>query len=153
MYYFSADQRYQERRAATPFVCLYQLGFKQGRRVVKRRSERGAAYVDRYSWNLVLCCSLIVLLSATDAFLTLNILAEGGAELNEFMAILIEDNMQKFINLKLALTSLAVIMLTIHHEAQVFLNFRCRHLLYVFLAGYLCLISYELVLLRLIGWW
>lgn len=145
------DQRLQERRAAPSFVCLYQLGIKRGRRVAQRRSERGVmAYVDQYGWHLVACVIAIVLLSATDAFLTMNILAGGGAELNHFMAALIEQGMQQFVFTKLALTSLAVIMLTIHHEAKLCAGFRCRHLIYLFLFGYVCLIGYELLLLQLI---
>jgi len=145
------DQRLQERRAGASFVCPYQLGIKQGRRVTRRRSGKGAAYVDRYGWPLVICCLAIVLFSATDAFLTINILSDGGTELNYFMAVLIEESTQKFIYFKLALTSLAAIILTIHHEVEIYGRFRCRHLLYVISTGYACLIGYELVLLRIIG--
>ncbi len=145
------DQRLQERRAEISFVCPYQLGIKQGQRVIRRRSGKGAAYVDKYSWPLVVCCLAIVIFSATDAFLTINILSEGGTELNYFMAVLIEESTQKFIYFKLALTSLAAIILTIHHEVEIYGRFRCRHLLYVLSAGYACLIGYELVLLRIIG--
>lgn len=145
------DQRQWERRAEISFVCPYQLGIKQGRRVARRRSDRGAVYVDQYGWRLVVCVLAIVLFSATDAFLTINILSGGGAELNYFMAILIEEGMQKFVFTKLALTSLAVIMLTIHHEVRLCAGIRCRHLLYIFLSGYACLISYELMLLQFIG--
>jgi hypothetical protein len=144
------DHRLQERRAKPPFICFYQLGIKRGRRVAQRRSGRGSAYVDQYGWRLVTCVIAIVLFSATDAFLTMNILAGGGTELNYFMAVLIEEGMQKFIFAKLALTSLAVIMLAIHHEAKFYAGFKCRHLLYLFLLGYVCLISYELLLLQLI---
>ena len=145
------DQRLWERRAEISFVCPYQLGIKPGRRVAQRRSDHGAAYVDQYGWHLVVCVLAVVLFSATDAFLTMNILSGGGTELNHFMAILIEEGVQKFVFAKLALTSLAVIMLTIHHEVRLCAGIRCRHLLYIFLSGYACLISYELMLLQLIG--
>lgn len=145
------DQRLWERRADISFVCPYQLGIKPGRRVAQRRSDHGAAYVDQYGWHLVVCVLAVVLFSATDAFLTMNILSEGGTELNHLMAILIEEGVQKFVFAKLALTSLAVIMLTIHHEVRLCAGIRCRHLLYIFLSGYACLISYELMLLQLIG--
>ena len=145
------DRRLQERRAETSFVCPYQLGVKHGRRVARRRSGKGAAYVDQYAWPLVVCCLAIVVFSATDAFLTINILSGGGTELNYFMAVLIEGSAQQFIHFKLALTSLAVIILTIHHEVQIWGEFRCRHLLYMISAGYTCLIGYELVLLQVIN--
>ncbi|MXS86132.1 hypothetical protein ABO04_09530 [Nitrosomonas sp. HPC101] len=143
------DQRLWERRAEISFSCPYQLGLRQGRRIAQRRSDHGAAYVDQYGWHLVACVLGIVLLSAADAFLTINILSDGGTELNYFMAALIEESMQKFVCAKLALTALAAIILTIHHEMRLYAGFRCRHLLYLFLSGYACLISYELMLLQL----
>ncbi|MCC6917469.1 DUF5658 family protein [Nitrosomonas sp.] len=147
----TVNRRSRERRIRAAFVCPYQLGFKQGRRLVQRRSVRGAAYVDQYDWLLTTCCLAIVLLSAADAFLTVSILTGGGTELNYFMEILIENSTQKFIAFKLALTSLAAILLTIHHEVQIHGGFRCRHLLYMISTGYTCLISYELILLQVIG--
>ncbi|WP_292978420.1 DUF5658 family protein [Nitrosomonas sp.] len=148
---FAMDQRLQERRARVSLVCPYQLGIKQGRRVAQRRAGKGAAYVDRYGWSLMFCCLAIVLLSATDAFLTIDILSGGGAELNYFMAVLLEENTDKFVRFKLLLTSLAVIILTMHHEVRIRGVFRCRHLLYTISTGYACLIGYELVLLQEIG--
>lgn len=145
------DQRLQERRAGASFICPYQLGIKQGRRVAHRRSGKGAAYVDSYGWPLVICCLAIVSFSAMDAFLTISILSAGGTELNYFMEVLIEESAQKFTYFKLALTSLAAIILTIHHEVEICGRFRCRYLLYMISIGYACLIGYELLLLRIIG--
>jgi hypothetical protein len=145
------DQRLQNRRSNIPFLCPYQLGIKQGKRIARRRSEPGEAYVDRYGWAVVSCCLAIVLLSATDAFLTLNILANGGMELNSLMAALIEESTQKFVYSKLALTSLATIILVIHHEVRIVTTLRCRHLLYLIALGYACLIGYELILLQFIA--
>jgi hypothetical protein len=147
----SIEQRLQDRRSNISFICPYQLGLKQGRRVATRRADSKIAYVDRYSWQLVYCCLAIVLLSASDAFLTLNILANGGIELNGLMAVLIDNSTQKFVFFKLTLTALAAIFLVIHHDLQIFARFRCRHILYLVLLGYFFLIGYELVLLRLIG--
>lgn len=150
--HLTVDQRQsQERRADIPFACPYQLGIRQGRRTARRRSGSGEAYVDQYGWHLVCCCLAIVGLSAADAFLTLSILAGGGSELNALMAALIEDSTQKFVYFKLALTSLAVMILVIHHEVRIFTGLRCRHLLYLILSGYACLIGYELMLLQQIG--
>lgn len=145
------DQRSRDRRSSIPFFCLYQLGIKKGKRVSRRRSGTGPAYVDSYASHLMLCTIAIVLFSAMDAFLTLNILAKGGTELNGFMAILIEDSTEKFVRFKLALTSLALIFLVIHHNVQLTANLQVRHLLYLILSGYVILISYEVILLLVIG--
>lgn len=146
-----SDRRALERRSPISLFCPYQLGIKHGRRSSVRRAEANVAYVDNYAWHIGFCCLAIVLLSATDALLTLNILARGGVELNEFMAVLIEDNTHKFVMFKLALTSLAAIFLVIHHESRIIMaRLRCKYLLYAILTGYLCLVGYELTLLSFV---
>ena len=146
------DNRDSDRRAAMSFFCTYQLGIKSGQRVSDRREIKkrsSVAYVDCYSWRVVLCVIGIMILSAMDAFFTLNILAKGGEELNIFMAALIEDNISKFVGIKLALTALALLLLTIHHNVKLIACFRVRHLQYMVLTGYATLIGYELHLLEL----
>jgi len=106
-------------------------------------------YVDYYAGRLMLCTIAILFLSIGDAFFTLNILANGGEELNWLMAILIEENVEKFVAFKLALTSMALILLVIHHNVQLIGGIRVRHLKYMVLIGYSALIGYELFLLGL----
>ncbi len=144
------DNRYQDRRSEMPFFCLYQIGIKTGRRMSERRLNiKAPVYVDRYAGHLMLCAICIMILSSMDAFFTLNILAKGGEELNPFMAVLIEDSVSKFIALKLALTSLALILLTMHHNVLLTEKIRVRHIEYSILTGYTVLIGYELFLLHL----
>lgn len=97
----------------------------------------------------MLCAICIMILSSMDAFFTLNILAKGGEEINPFMAVLIEDSISKFIGVKLALTSLALILLTMHHNVLLTEKIRVRHVEYSILSGYTVLIGYELFLLHL----
>ncbi len=147
----TTNNRYQNRRRDTPFFCAFHLGIKAGRRMSERRVERGKpVYVDYYSGPLMLCTILILLLSALDAFLTLNILAGGGEELNWFMAILIENSIEKFVGFKLALTAMALILLVIHHDVQIMRKMRVRHFKYLILLGYSTLIGYEFHLLGLV---
>ena len=125
------DLRVQDRRKAVPFFCAYHLGLKQGRRMNERRRSEvrwGAAYVDRYADRLMVCVVGILFLNICDALFTLRILAHGGEELNWFMAILIDDSVEKFIAVKMALTSLALIMLIIHHNVRIFYMVRVRHI-------------------------
>ena len=145
------NNRSQDRRQSMPFFCPFHLGIKTGRRVGERRTvERGEpVYVDCYAAHLMLCAIAILFLSIVDAFLTLNILASGGEELNWFMAILIEDSVEKFVAFKLVLTSMALILLVIHHNVQLIGGIRVRHLKYMVLIGYSILIGYEFHLLEL----
>ncbi|QOJ22440.1 MAG: hypothetical protein HRU78_01285 [Gammaproteobacteria bacterium] len=145
-----ADTRKQDRRQDIPFFCAYHLGIKTGRRIGERRitASRKPGYVDHYAGNLVFCVVAILFLSACDAYLTLNILVKGGEELNWFMAVLIEESAGKFVACKLALTSMALILLAIHHNVRLTGKIRVRHLKYMVLAGYSTLIGYELYLLE-----
>ncbi len=146
-----SNNRCQDRRQNMPFFCAFHLGIKAGRRVGERRTmERGGSgYVDYYAGHLMLCAIVILFLSALDAFLTLNILNNGGEELNWFMAVLIDDGVEKFVGFKIALTAMALILLVIHHNVQLTKRMRVRHIKYFILAGYSVLIGYELHLLEL----
>ncbi|SER26473.1 hypothetical protein SAMN05421690_101532 [Nitrosomonas sp. Nm51] len=151
---FAENTRVRERRRDAPFFCAYHLGFKPGRRMNERRSETarwGAVYVDRYANHLMLCVVGILLLSVGDAIFTLKILTRGGEELNWFMAILIDESVNKFVAVKMSLTALALIMLVIHHNVRIVYTMRVRHVKYAILAGYSVLIGYELYLLNLAG--
>lgn len=145
-----ADRRSQDRRLDVSFICAYHLGVKTGRRKIERRlNHKNSGYIDHYPWFLMFVVVGILLLSICDAVFTLQILANGGKELNWFMAVLIEESDSKFIALKLALTSLALILLVIHHNVQLTGKLRVRHLKYMVLVGYSLLMGYELHLLRL----
>lgn len=143
-----SDRRQQERRCATPFLSTYQLGRHGRRREARRAQADGPVYFDRYDPVLALCALAIVVMSAMDAAFTLRLLEAGAVELNSLMAILIEQDVRKFIVFKLALTSLAVMLLVIHHDARVGQWLRVRHLHYATLVAYIVLIGYEMTLLR-----
>lgn len=149
----TADNRKQDRRQNMPFFCAYHLGIKMGRRSAERRvSARGKPeYVDHYAGSLLFCVIAILFLSALDAHLTLNILSSGGEEINWFMAVLIEESVEKFVALKLALTAMALILLVIHHNVRLVKFLRVRHLKYMILTGYSALIGYEWHLLELVA--
>ncbi len=142
------DRREFDRRCATPFFSRYQFGFGGRRRSARRTTGEGPIYFDRYDPLIMLCALSIVLMSAMDAAFTLTLLSAGAVELNSVMAILIEDDIRKFIVFKLALTSLGVLLLVIHHDVRLGPCLRVRHIHYVALMGYVALIAYEITLLR-----
>ena len=149
----ASENRHRDRRQNTPFFCPYHLGIKPGRRADQRRiAETGAArYVDHYSGHLLVCAIAILCLSILDAGLTLNILTQGGEEVNWFMAVLLEDSIEKFFAFKIALTALAIVLLVIHHNVRLTGKIYVRHIKYMILAGYGTLIGYELLLLSVIA--
>lgn len=142
------ERRQFDRRCETPFFSRYQFGFSGRRRAARRSTGEGPVYFDRYDPLLILCALSIVLMSAMDAAFTLTLLSAGAVELNSIMAILIEDDVRKFVAFKLALTSLGVLLLVIHHDVRLGPWLRVRHIHYVALAGYIALMAYEVSLLR-----
>ena len=143
------ERRRHDRRGATPFFSPYHLWRRGRRRHVRRADASGPAYFDRYDPLLALCALAIVAMSALDAAFTLRLLQAGAVELNAVMAVLIEQDIRKFIGFKLALTSLAVLLLVIHHDARIGNWLRVRHVHFMVLAAYVALIAYELMLLRI----
>jgi hypothetical protein len=144
----ATDRRTGDRRGATPFFSRYQLGFAGRRQSARREHNRTPAYYDRYDHRLFIAAFGVVVLSALDAAFTLSLLAAGAVEMNALMAVLIEQDVRKFVSLKLALTSLAVLFLVIHHDFTVGSWIKVRHIQYGALAAYVTLIGYELALLR-----
>ncbi|GKS68183.1 hypothetical protein W03_01870 [Nitrosomonas sp. PY1] len=141
----------QDRRSDTSFFCPFHLGIKSGSRgrVGERRlNGKEWSYVDYYPNHLLFCIVAILVLSILDVYFTLNILARGGEELNWFMLVVIEESIEKFISVKLALTGLALVFLTIHHNVKYFQKLRVRHIIYIVLTGYVVLIGYEALLLN-----
>lgn len=143
------DRRQVERRRKTPFFSLYQLGFRGRRQHARRGDDSTPTYFDRYDARLLVCALGVIVLSALDAAFTLRLLAAGAVEMNAVMAVLIEDDITKFVSFKLALTSLAVMFLVIHHDLRLGNWIKVRHIQYSALAVYALLIVYELVLLSI----
>ena len=144
----TVDRRVADRRAKPSFFSLALLSTK-GRRAGGRRASDQIQYVDRYDRHLLWCTIATIVLCALDAAFTLRLLARGAVEMNAFMAVLIEDDIFKFVSVKLSLTSLAIFMLVIHHNVRIWRGkVRVWHLQYLILAGYMALITYELALLR-----
>lgn len=91
---------------------------------------------------------LILLLCVTDAILTLTLLARGATEINPVMAPLVTGSGHSFAFVKLGLTILGVVVLTILARLRVFGSVAVGAVLYAVLAGYVALVGYEIWLLR-----
>lgn len=86
-----------------------------GRREKIRRDDdrQRVFFFDRYNPKLFAAITAILMLSVTDAFLTLILIANGSTELNPVMAYFIEHSLLHFIIAKYALTSAGVLILLI----------------------------------------
>lgn len=137
-----------DRRSSNSFLNWRHLSFQGRRKHIRRAEDRSGLYVDRYESELFFVVVGVVLLSSCDAFLTLILLQRGAIELNALMAVLITNDIQMFVNLKLALTSLSLILLVIYKNFKVFGRFRVYHILWLTLYCYGFLILYEITLLN-----
>jgi hypothetical protein len=89
----------------------------------------------------------VLLLSATDALLTLELIKLGAREVNVFMLGLIHGDLSHFVGVKMALTGLGVTYLVLRSSATVFGRIPVFRVLQGILAAYGVLVVYELGML------
>ncbi|HWV58834.1 MAG TPA: DUF5658 family protein [Longimicrobiales bacterium] len=111
------------------------------------------AGVDRYPTRVLLLVIAILLLNAVDAIFTLRLLDAGVAEeWNPFMRLLLNDDVRLFVNLKIAITAGALIIIVACSQIPVFgTKLRVERVLHWVLTGYLVLIAYHVTLLLRAG--
>jgi len=119
------------------------------RRRGHRRLDEHENLVDWHEPHLLFMAIVILLLSLTDAFLTLTLLFHGGEELNPLMRYLIERTPHLFALSKIALTGGGLVILVALARAKLFRLIRISILMHWCLLGYVALIAYEIWLLRL----
>jgi hypothetical protein len=138
-----------DRRRETWRALLY--GSLRPRRLGPRRGlDRSIAAVDWHNPQWLAVALLILLLSCTDAVLTITLLQLGAYEANPFMAPLVKGSGLAFALVKLGLTGGGIILLTIVARLRAFGWLPAGWFLYAILAGYVVLIGYELWLLELL---
>ena len=144
------EQRRIDRRRVSHKTLLGTL-FTNRRRTIRREENLLNSYVDWYGpWPLVATLS-IILMCCLDAFFTLILINNGAVEMNIFMDWLIRKDIQTFTVVKIAITSLALIVLVMHLNFRIYRFFAVRYLMYALVPMYMVLITYEISLLNQIG--
>jgi len=90
----------------------------------------------------------ILLLSATDAFLTAFLLLHGADEVNPVMAVLVYRNVAMFATFKMAMTGTGIVVMVFLSRYRFMRLVRVELLLYAVLAVYGSLIGYEMWMLK-----
>jgi hypothetical protein len=121
--------------------------FKQRRREIRRDDDRIGSYIDWYGPWPFLASLLIIVLSFTDAFLTMILLNNGAIEMNVLMDWLIKKDVQTFAVVKIAVTGLAIIILVMHFNFQVYRIIAVRYVMYALVPVYMLLILHEINML------
>lgn len=127
------------------------LGSMRPRRQGPRRSgEQRLGAVDwHHPWWLAVA-TLIVALSCADAALTLLLINQGAYEVNPLLATLVRGSAAAFIAVKVGLTGIGIVCLTMLARLKAFGRLPVPLILYAVLAGYVVLIVYELALLGML---
>ncbi len=123
--------------------------FNPRRRQPPRRTADSRFHpIDWYSAHLLAVAIGILLLSVVDAFLTLILLQGGADEVNPVMAALLYKGAAAFTALKMALTGCSVLLLVFLSRYRFMRLVRVDAVMYVVLAAYTTLISYEIWMLN-----
>lgn len=139
-------RRTGERRLFTWRTVAY------GHTLSRRRDQRRAAddapvFVDWHHPWLFFLATGTMLLSAMDAFFTLQLIARGAIELNPVMALALEYGHGPFAVSKMLLTGLPILTLVYLSRTRFFNFFRTGLVLTAAFSVYACLVCYQFVML------
>ena len=113
----------------------------------RREGEHRLGAVDwHHPWWLAVA-TLILMLCAADAVLTTILISRGAYELNPLLAPLLRGSGVLFVLVKVGLTGIGVVLLTLLSRLKAFGRMPVAIFLYAVLAGYGVLVTYELQLL------
>ena len=120
------------------------------RRHYRRQSDQDVIFLDWHHPWLFFLATGTMLLSCTDAFLTLLLLERGMIEANPIMNAVMTQGTTTFISTKLSMTAFGIFVLVYLAKSHFMNRFRTGLFLTIFFSGYACLVCYEIVsLLRL----
>jgi len=125
-----------------------QSGFlRSRRRDIRRVTEEEPLFTDWHHPWLFFLATGIMLFSAMDAFMTLQLLDRGAIEINPMMAAVIGKSTLTFAVTKMALTGVCVLALVFLSRARFLNRIRTGLVLTMFFSFYAILVCYEFVLL------
>jgi hypothetical protein len=117
------------------------------RRPARRLDDSRFHPVDWYSPHLLAVAVGILLLSASDAFLTSILMRQGADEINPIMAGLVYRSVAAFAALKMAMTGISIVVMVALSRYRFMRLIRVELVLYAVLAVYAWLIGYEIWML------
>jgi hypothetical protein len=140
-----------DRRRRLWWSVLYGSFNPRRRRPARRLNEPRFHPVDWYSPQLLAVAIGILLLSASDAFLTAILLLNGADEVNPIMALLVYRSVAAFAALKMAMTGASIVVMVVLSRYRFMRVLRVELVLYAVLAIYAWLIGYEIWMLKSSG--
>jgi len=136
------------RRENEGFPGLWYLFF--GRRKGVRRDEdnRESYFLDHFSLRIFIVIIAIILLSLTDALLTLYLIRHGAAEVNPIMEHFLRYGPLPFLAAKYLLTTASIVLLLIYKNVYIFrTRIRAKYLFIVIFLIFASVVLWELFLI------
>ena len=138
-------RRHSDERRNMSWRTVVQGFARSRRRTHRRQTDQQVVFLDwHHPWLFFLATGTMIL-SAADAFLTLQLLARGMIEVNPIMNAVMAQSTWLFAALKLMLTAFGIFILVYLAKVQFMNRVRAGLILTVFFTGYCCLVCYELV--------
>jgi Domain of unknown function (DUF5658) len=146
---WGSDRRNRtDRRNRVVWSILYGSFNPRRRRPARRLNDSRFHPIDWYSAHLLAVSMGILLLSATDAFLTGILLLHGAAEVNPIMAVFVYRSVATFAALKMAMTGVSIMVMVFLSRYRFMRVLRVDLVLYAVLLVYFWLIGYEIWMLH-----
>lgn len=147
--HISSERRHGlPRRQRCPLFADWRFLLRGRRRLLRRASDQRGVCLDWHPLSLWIVALGILMLSALDAALTLTLVQYGAHEANPLLRPLLEHDVQGFINLKLLLTAVPLVLLVAHSRLVIYGYLRVDRVVHALLVIYLVVIAYELLLLN-----
>ena len=121
-----------------------------GRRKLMRRDEdnRKSYFLDHYSLRVFGIIIGIILLSLTDAMLTLYLIRNGAAEVNPVMEHFLRYGPLPFLAAKYLLTTASIVLLLIYKNVHIFgTKIRAKYLFIIIFLIFASVVIWELFLI------
>ena len=121
------------------------------RRRIGRRDDDHHLPIDWHDPKLLFLAVVMLLLSVTDAFFTVRLLAAGGTETNPLLALVLNEHPALFAAIKMGLTGFSVVVLVAVARSRLLGLISARRLFQGLVLAYLVLVVYELWLVSLMS--
>ncbi len=145
------DRRRQTDRRTRPTTPWSRASLFGARAQFRRKEDAEKYYyVDRYSLRACLVIFVTLLLSVSDAFLTLRLISLGAVEANPVMNFFLTQGPVVFLAAKYLITGVCLLWFLVYKNYRIFgTSVRVKHLAGFVMLTYVILIVYEIVLLLL----
>ncbi len=130
-------------------TSLRRMIFFGQREVIRRKEDRQRlVWVDKYSPKLFFSILAVVVLSMTDACLTLYLVKNGAREINPIMAYCLSHGPSAFILIKYVLTCISVLTLLVLSNVFIIrIRMYTRTIFHYVIGVFSCVVLWELFLI------